>query len=318
MGLTWSARPGPRGRAIASTRFLATLPTAWTPGAPRSERYLGETHGNAGRAAHCCVRQPCTRPRGTLLPALASSEKRTNKQTPIPCRARLRHDQYMLAFDEIWPTDVPVLQPIHLDLPRPCVVDERGPVFLMPMHRRGRGIDARDDELFPQPPPIRREDEDVAARRDKFCFEDESHHRGHNPSGVKAGGAGDDEARRGGQVPRWATIPRRRVASGAHRATFDGLGGRGRWISGSASLGEEPTTLPDETSRGRAGLLASPKANKRSRRHRRLARGPRGADAVRGRSVCRDAPGGGLAGVDEGCGPQAWIRGSGSGRWRPK
>lgn len=79
----------------------------------------------------------------------------------------------MLAFDEVWPSDIPVVRPIHLDLLRPCVVDERGPVHLMPMHRRGRGIEGRADNLFPQPPLLRRQG-DGGREIDRFCLEDEA------------------------------------------------------------------------------------------------------------------------------------------------
>lgn len=51
----------------------------------------------------------------------------------------------MLAFDEIWAADIPALRPIRLDLPRPSVIDERGPVYLMPMHRRGKGIEGTEE-----------------------------------------------------------------------------------------------------------------------------------------------------------------------------
>lgn len=74
----------------------------------------------------------------------------------------------MLAFDEVWPVDLPALQPLQLRLPRPCTVDEElGPLFLMPMHRRGKGVAGRTEELFWKPPPLRRDDEETVLRRDR-------------------------------------------------------------------------------------------------------------------------------------------------------
>lgn len=81
----------------------------------------------------------------------------------------------MLAFDEVWPADLPALRPLRLELRRPCRTrvaaatdagrgpagrygdkgDGRGggrdggpegyggPVFLMPMHREGKGVQGR-------------------------------------------------------------------------------------------------------------------------------------------------------------------------------
>jgi len=82
----------------------------------------------------------------------------------------------MMAFDEVWPADLPALRPLRLDLRRPCRTrvagaateagvgpagsarckgsgkgggrDDRpegygGPVFLMPMHREGKGVQGR-------------------------------------------------------------------------------------------------------------------------------------------------------------------------------
>lgn len=81
----------------------------------------------------------------------------------------------MLAFDEVWPADLPALRPLRLDLRRSCrgriaAATEaglgpaarngangdgkgggrggrpegyRGPVFLMPMHREGMGVQGR-------------------------------------------------------------------------------------------------------------------------------------------------------------------------------
>lgn len=72
----------------------------------------------------------------------------------------------MLAFDEVWPADLPALRPLRLNLRRSCgaVSSHRhgkgtrrgggadadreggghgGPVFLMPMHREGKGVEGR-------------------------------------------------------------------------------------------------------------------------------------------------------------------------------
>ncbi|CAM9389734.1 unnamed protein product [Scytosiphon promiscuus] len=107
----------------------------------------------------------------------------------------------MVAFDEVWPADLPDLRPLRLNLRRSCGRiparsrvrstgrntasgasprgdDEGesfgGPVFLMPMHRQGRGIEGREAVLFAEPPPLKREDEKVAMSRDRYCFRDEN------------------------------------------------------------------------------------------------------------------------------------------------
>lgn len=81
----------------------------------------------------------------------------------VPCVS-----QQMLAFDEVWPADLPALRPLRLNLRRSCGVisvasgigsgdnnddsgnsdTERGPVFLMPMHRKGKGIEGRYDMIL--------------------------------------------------------------------------------------------------------------------------------------------------------------------------
>lgn len=96
----------------------------------------------------------------------------TLKLRNTPRRPLLQH---MLAFDEVWPADLPALRPLRLNLRRPCrtrvaaptgpglgpVGRDRGkgdgngggrdggpdgyggPVFLMPMHREGKGVQGR-------------------------------------------------------------------------------------------------------------------------------------------------------------------------------
>lgn len=77
--------------------------------------------------------------------------------------------QHLMAFDEVWPADLPALRPLRLNLRRSCGAGRAnadvghsddnarngegqsgggrfgGPVFLMPMHRRGKGVQGRYD-----------------------------------------------------------------------------------------------------------------------------------------------------------------------------
>eukprot|EP00903_Cladosiphon_okamuranus_P016164 g14917.t1 len=107
-------------------------------------------------------------------------------------------DKHMLAFDEVWPADLPALRPLRINLRRSCGAlprhgrhgkgkgqdrggvtgfegeGHRGPVFLMPMHREGKGVEGREDELFAEPPKLKRVDDETARNRDRYCFRDES------------------------------------------------------------------------------------------------------------------------------------------------
>ncbi|CAM9202600.1 unnamed protein product, partial [Choristocarpus tenellus] len=73
------------------------------------------------------------------------------------CGNAVMGEQYILAFNEVWPVDIPALRPIHLNITRPCIKDQRGPVHLMPMHLHGAGIVGREEHLFPEPPLLKRE-----------------------------------------------------------------------------------------------------------------------------------------------------------------
>ncbi|CAM9298174.1 unnamed protein product, partial [Laminaria digitata] len=122
-------------------------------------------------------------------------------------------EQYMLAFDDVWPSDLPNLRPLQLTIPRPLVAARDGgePVYLMPMHRRRRGGGAwirkeEEEEALLVPPPLRRDGDETARKRDRFCFEDESRYGKSYVKGDGCGGA--DEGGAGRRWPRcklWAT-----------------------------------------------------------------------------------------------------------------
>ena len=75
----------------------------------------------------------------------------------------------MLAFDDVWPADLLNLRPLRLDIPRPLAAAGDGePVYLMPMHRRRRGrVRGQEEEAFSVPPPLRRDGDETARRRDR-------------------------------------------------------------------------------------------------------------------------------------------------------
>eukprot|EP00904_Undaria_pinnatifida_P012538 jgi/Undpi1/8414/HiC_scaffold_25.g10882.m1 len=76
-------------------------------------------------------------------------------------------EQYMLAFDDVWPADLPRLRPLRLTIPRPiAAADDGQPIYLMPMHRRGRGGRGAG-EASVGPPPLRRDGDETSRRRDR-------------------------------------------------------------------------------------------------------------------------------------------------------
>ncbi|CBJ32351.1 hypothetical protein Esi_0332_0008 [Ectocarpus siliculosus] len=100
-------------------------------------------------------------------------------------------EKHLLAFDEVWPADLPALRPLQLNLRRSCGAGRAngdvghsdnnarkgegqsgggrfgGPVFLMPMHRKGKGVQGREDELFAEPPRLRRDEEETTMNRNR-------------------------------------------------------------------------------------------------------------------------------------------------------
>ena len=108
------------------------------------------------------------------------------KCTALPPSPRSPYLQYMLAFDDVWPADLPNLRPLRLNIPRPLIAagDDGQPVYLMPMHRqgrmkkrrrrrrrRGRAVARRDEQEEQEaclvPPPLRRDGDETARRRDR-------------------------------------------------------------------------------------------------------------------------------------------------------
>ncbi|CAN0358803.1 unnamed protein product [Ectocarpus sp. 12 AP-2014] len=106
-------------------------------------------------------------------------------------------EKRLLAFDEVWPADLPALRPLRLNLRRSCGAGRAngdvghsddnarkgegqsgggrfgGPVFLMPMHQRGKGVQGREDELFPEPPRLRRDEEETTMNRNRYYLRDQ-------------------------------------------------------------------------------------------------------------------------------------------------
>ncbi|CAN0003257.1 unnamed protein product [Ectocarpus fasciculatus] len=125
-------------------------------------------------------------------------------------------EKHLLAFDEVWPADLPALRPLRLNLRRSCGAGRAnadvghsddnarngegqsgggrfgGPVFLMPMHRRGKGVQGREDELFPEPPRLRRDEDEATINRDRYCFGDQSRRGKMAGAEGNTGGEGND------------------------------------------------------------------------------------------------------------------------------
>ncbi|CAM9243555.1 unnamed protein product, partial [Discosporangium mesarthrocarpum] len=99
-------------------------------------------------------------------------------------------EQHMVAFDEVWPVDVPALRPICLHITRPCAKDARGNVHLMPMHLHGAGIAGREGDLFNEPPPLERPGSDPRDRKPRFCFDEDT------DGGAMTGGEGGAQGRK--------------------------------------------------------------------------------------------------------------------------
>ncbi|CAM9468122.1 unnamed protein product [Ectocarpus sp. 4 AP-2014] len=126
--------------------------------------------------------------------------------------------KHLLAFDEVWPADLPALRPLRLNLRRSCGAGRAngdvghsddnarkgegqsgggrfgGPVFLMPMHRRGKGVQGREDKLFPEPPRLRRDEEEMTMNRNRYCLRDQGR-CGEMAGGERStGGEGSDSS----------------------------------------------------------------------------------------------------------------------------